>query len=83
MGIETAVAAMSIGSVVSSAYSMNQQKQQLKEQKRQYNETKAEAEKTKQEEINKQKKLADTYKNMKTNLFTGDISGVSTDTLIQ
>ena len=83
MGIETALAATAIASIAGSAYSAKQQKKQLKEQKRQYEETKAEAEKIKQGEINKQKELSSIYKNMKTNLYSGDINGIDSDVLVQ
>ncbi len=55
----------------------------MKKQRAQQRNAQAEAEQTKIAEENKQKELQNTYKNMKTNLYSGDINGIESNQLLQ
>jgi hypothetical protein len=55
----------------------------LEEQKRQYNETRDAENAEKRAQLQKQKAVNEKYQGMTTNLYSGDVSGISTKKLVQ
>ena len=55
----------------------------MKDMRKEQREANARAEAEKQEQEQKQKDLQNTYKNMKTNLYSGDANGIQSNQLIQ
>lgn len=86
MGVDTALMMGAIGSLISAGTATAgaiDTHNNMKKQRIQQRNAQAEAEQTKIAEENKQKELQNTYKNMKTNLYSGDINGIESNQLLQ
>ncbi len=82
-GLEILAATALVGSMAASTAGAIDTHNNMKKQRTQQREARKEAEQTKIEQENKQKELQDTYRNMKTNLYSGDINGIESNKLIQ
>ncbi len=82
MGIETVAIASLISAAATTATAVDNHKT-MEEQRKQYKQAQAESEAEKQKQEKKQKDLQSTYKNMKTNLYSGDVNGINSSQLIQ
>lgn len=82
-GLEIAAITALVASAGASTASAIDTHNNMKQQRTQYREARKEAEQEKTNQENKQKELQNTHKNMKTNLYSGDINGVDSNNLIQ
>lgn len=86
MGVETYAAIAAIGSLISAGSNTYQAVKTSNAMEKQQEQYENQLKKANQEEANQKKKqqdLQNNYRNMKANLYSGDINGIASNQLIQ